>query len=157
MRGIFFCTVDVIKICRFNPAYAGNIFVYARFRCFVEVQPRVCGEYMYLMHLSVLQIGSTPRMRGICSYSPSSIVSIRFNPAYAGNIENCIHHITKSKVQPRVCGEYRVVSSRNLFVVGSTPRMRGILISRERGQLLQRFNPAYAGNIFTLDLGFITI
>ena len=134
MRGIFFCTVDVIKICRFNPAYAGNIS--ACFGC------------------KIRQLGSTPRMRGICSYSPSSMVSIRFNPAYAGNINPLILFDSSIQVQPRVCGEYSKAQPKDERRTGSTPRMRGILQNVYICAILHRFNPAYAGNITPLSVSF---
>ena len=55
-----------------------------------KVQPRVCGEY-YMNNLTLnAVVGSTPRMRGIFCRTLSAILLIRFNPAYAGNIQSFV-------------------------------------------------------------------
>ena len=107
MRGICCWTKQNIARLRFNPAYAGNI----RRLCFEQVnqqvQPRVCGEYLYIVNSSNHGEGSTPRMRGIyCNFFETQKHS-RFNPAYAGNIHNFFILASCLQVQPRVCGEYR--------------------------------------------------
>ena len=65
-------------------------------------------------------------MRGIFNVSETLYLSIRFNPAYAGNINSHCALRYKSKVQPRVCGEYEIVDYKGVIEPGSTPRMRGI-------------------------------
>ena len=147
MRGICCWTKQNIARLRFNPAYAGNI----RRLCFEQVnqqvQPRVCGEYLYIVNSSNHGEGSTPRMRGIyCNFFETQKHS-RFNPAYAGNIDKQQSFQVRFQVQPRVCGEYvRILCGLN-EAIGSTPRMRGILKITLSWICACRFNPAYAGNI----------
>ena len=127
MRGILRLIMIQKLMGRFNPAYAGNIETFKRGCKISKVQPRVCGEYHVFDMRYQLAIGSTPRMRGISTAARYCRQLIRFNPAYAGNmvIMSSLPH--GSQVQPRVCGEYmdRGVAHEN--VIGSTPRMRGIL------------------------------
>ena len=91
--------------------------------------------------------GSTPRMRGIYTKEPDFVINIRFNPAYAGNILIRNDPELSTRVQPRVCGEYKEDDNGIDRITGSTPRMRGIYSDRAEDATKIRFNPAYAGNI----------
>ena len=147
MRGICRDFLATRPRCRFNPAYAGNIARATSRTCEKQVQPRVCGEYAITTTATIISVGSTPRMRGICSRLDSCSVLLRFNPAYAGNILGtlCTNH--QSQVQPRVCGEYWQSITKSISPLGSTPRMRGIYPQERKWYYRLRFNPAYAGNI----------
>ena len=87
-------------------------------------------------------------MRGISFSVRTSVLSPRFNPAYAGNMLSDPNPSRTGQVQPRVCGEYVVRSQSITDRTGSTPRMRGILMHSHLMHIDQRFNPAYAGNMF---------
>ena len=92
MRGIYPCRKTYRVILGFNPAYAGNIFFCSHVRSFAQVQPRVCGEYVVRSQSITDRTGSTPRMRGILLNKSIFDVTLRFNPAYAGNIPyNNVH------------------------------------------------------------------
>ena len=132
---------------RFNPAYAGNITALAEAVTLDKVHPRVCGEYLRSGQSMKDRTGSTPRMRGICNQGGWHVSRCRFNPAYAGNILQSSLSAHKTQVQPRVCGEYHRHHNIHLRILGSTPRMRGILTERSVITMFNRFNPAYAGNI----------
>ena len=86
MRGIFVFFVSSPILRRFNPAYAGNILPYVFACLWVQVQPRVCGEYLTRYPCVSTSLGSTPRMRGISYNTHFEHIHYRFNPAYAGNI-----------------------------------------------------------------------
>ena len=126
MRGIFLWLVGILWLIRFNPAYAGNIIIIDRCLSDFLVQPRVCGEYVDVKDWYDNLTGSTPRMRGILQGMAGSVVTSRFNPAYAGNMQWTPAASLISKVQPRVCGEYYVPLLCTIRIPGSTPRMRGI-------------------------------
>ena len=113
----------------------------------LKVQPRVCGEYASSPVLDMACPGSTPRMRGIYLIANIQRPLRRFNPAYAGNIDNSKTEITAKEVQPRVCGEYNGLMLKITIFIGSTPRMRGISKSDATTNKSFRFNPAYAGNM----------
>ncbi len=147
MRGIFRPVPGYPRLHRFNPAYAGNMGFYSDNYCFRQVQPRVCGEYIFSTRSFVSYEGSTPRMRGIWMPLEIRRITIRFNPAYAGNICSGLAGCSGSWVQPRVCGEYFSLSVACNVMGGSTPRMRGILCRIACCILPNGFNPAYAGNI----------
>ena len=147
MRGIFFRYSFRVTVHGFNPAYAGNIISSKVTNTSIQVQPRVCGEYVAIFSQLDLNTGSTPRMRGISCSCVCCSVNSRFNPAYAGNIILLIVQVRCFQVQPRVCGEYSKAQPKNERRTGSTPRMRGILRLIMIQKLMGRFNPAYAGNI----------
>ena len=106
MRGIFMQIREKRFAWRFNPAYAGNIAFFQSRKAVYQVQPRVCGEYLLPTPSPDLLLGSTPRMRGIYFHRSNPFFSIRFNPAYAGNISSPLPDGRPTEVQPRVCGEY---------------------------------------------------
>ena len=150
MRGILPNCVGYEVSSRFNPAYAGNIAAHIAHREDLQVQPRVCGEYPKNYLSAIMNLGSTPRMRGISFTNYAEMSRFRFNPAYAGNIVADIVVPVVCKVQPRVCGEYRNAKRCRGKRVGSTPRMRGIYDKFIYSDTDSRFNPAYAGNITML-------
>ena len=88
-------------------------------------------------------------MRGIFQPRSNATSYSRFNPAYAGNMLDDTYYDSADQVQPRVCGEYEVIQINIVSVIGSTPRMRGILILAINNIPIGRFNPAYAGNILS--------
>ena len=59
--------------------------------------------------------------------------------------QSSVHH---PAVHPRVCGEYESLMNFGSITAGSPPRMRGILVRQGRITHLDRFTPAYAGNMF---------
>ena len=77
---------------------------------------------------------------------------VRFNFAHAGNIVFLTESEVFKQVYPRVCGEYAPSCTVFVIVLGSTPRMRGISVCRKICDIPIRFNPAYAGNIFNLEM-----
>ena len=151
MRGIFFRYSFRVTVHGFNPAYAGNIISSKVTNTSIQVQPRVCGEYVAIFSQLDLNTGSTPRMRGISCSCVCCSVNSRFNPAYAGNIILLIVQVRCFQVQPRVCGEYSKAQPKNERRTGSTPRMRGIFMQIREKRFAWRFNPAYAGNIRSMQ------
>ena len=70
----------------------------------------------------------------------------RFIPACAGNTDRPLISICSITVHPRVCGEHLLAMRLLLSLVGSSPRVRGTLLSPDLSRLLSRFIPACAGN-----------
>ena len=147
VRGIFNCNSMDYNGFRFNPACAGNIGCQSAECDRAEVQPRLCGEYANNLVRLVLQIGSTPPVRGISITILNRITQTRFNPACAGNMRCCSMFEKVIQVQPRLCGEYGVMSGMYLQMTGSTPPVRGILSGGDAKLAIKRFNPACAGNM----------
>ena len=72
---------------RFTPAYAGNIRLGMPVLLLIQVHPRIRGEYRLWDMLIIIQVGSPPHTRGIWNYLNIIHPTIRFTPAYAGNME----------------------------------------------------------------------
>ena len=70
----------------------------------------------------------------------------RFIPACAGNSQTPIGFQPVWPVHPRVCGEQLLFDYNSLFVVGSSPRVRGTGEPCDLRDPRDRFIPACAGN-----------
>ena len=131
-----------------------------------SVHPRVCGEHTCFCDDDGEFIGSSPRVRGTLPLDGEVKKSLRFIPACAGNTSLlagpcnlppvhprvCGEHPDQqlppmpSSVHPRVCGEHPSLSPRNAVAIGSSPRVRGTLITSQSKTKNGRFIPACAGN-----------
>ena len=151
---------------RFIPACAGNGLRGAHPGGPAAVHPRVCGERIChsWIHLRgrgssprvrgtgiftmrrLTGTGSSPRVRGTGGPTDGDDIRIRFIPACAGNGgKNRPAHSSRA-VHPRVCGERPAVPELRFAANGSSPRVRGTGLGRDRGLLAIRFIPACAGN-----------
>ncbi len=108
--------------------------------------PRACGEQSFLLEITRLQYGSSPRMRGTAaSFGPPSGLG-RFIPAHAGNRPANWRPQRPERVHPRACGEQAQFALPFSTSGGSSPRMRG---TDEKDRIIlakNRFIPAHAGN-----------
>ena len=89
--------------------------------------PRACGEYFLLREPQNIRIGSPPRMRGIRKIDVFHHPCTGITPAHAGNTFVVMTRWATNEDHPRACGEYHVLRSGCILVLGSPPRMRGIL------------------------------
>ena len=71
--------------CRFIPACAGNSWRYRRTSRWLAVHPRVCGEQSTTRLATMLEFGSSPRVRGTAARVALLAFLGRFIPACAGN------------------------------------------------------------------------
>mgnify|MGYP004663036855 CR=1 FL=1 len=85
-RGIWFNWLIALQICRFTPAYAGNIAIVLFLIVAPEVHPRIRGEYFDDYKGQDVILGSPPHTRGIFVVVCVFLRGFRFTPAYAGNI-----------------------------------------------------------------------
>ncbi len=107
--------------------------------------PRACGANMRLAHGKLPPYGSSPRMRGEHVASALQCDHARIIPAHAGQTPCTCRASRRFSDHPRACGA-------NHFVVGvweaergSSPRMRGKLLSGGLTGALNRIIPAHAG------------
>ena len=91
-------------------------------------------------------IGSSPRVRGTLASAISMAFAERFIPAGAGNAAASAPRCRASSVHPRGCGERPMASRSYRGCTGSSPRVRGTLVSTSRREARPRFIPAGAGN-----------
>ncbi len=129
---------------RFIPAWAGNTVTPPGGVVLDPVHPRVGGEYRDQIKLDALNLGSSPRGRGIRAqhlraergdrFIPAwagntaydYAVPMRFIPAWAGNTARRGRWLPAMPVHPRVGGEYDSAEIRRCHCHGSSPRGRGI-------------------------------
>ena len=108
-----------------TPAYAGK----SAWRCSGIVpcwdHPRVCGEKLPCVHLTVQRLGSPPRMRGKERLLGSAPNPFGITPAYAGKSTPDRLFLYHLGDHPRVCGEKPGGRLRELVYPGSPPRVRG--------------------------------
>ena len=110
--------------------------------------PRVCGEHLVRPAPHVLNLGSSPRMRGTPVYGKQDALQTGIIPAYAGNTQHPMTRVLEAWDHPRVCGEHFRMPLRFGSVPGSSPRMRGTLRLTIFSEEIDGIIPAYAGNTF---------
>ncbi len=147
MRGTWSRFPDADLFLRFIPAYAGNIYFGAAELPHNSVHPRVCGEHKQKETRRGVAVGSSPRMRGTCTFMAGAMADQRFIPAYAGNMGTSRMLRSPEVVHPRVCGEHISSLIGIKLICGSSPRMRGTCNHNRRTYRGGRFIPAYAGNM----------
>ena len=131
---------------RFIPAGAGNTrksFVYS---LPTPVHPRRCGEHRSDFRVFSSANGSSPQVRGTRFHVTVSPLLIRFIPAGAGNTADKILRVHGFSVHPRRCGEHWTYHKNRAGEAGSSPQVRGTLLSQIRTARCGRFIPAGAGN-----------
>ena len=90
--------------------------------------------------------GSSPRVRGTRIVCSTDRVPERFIPASAGNAAaQSLPRIART-VHPRVCGERYWLRRNSIYLVGSSPRVRGTRRTNTSRTKPARFIPACAGN-----------
>ena len=117
---------EVLGLCRFIPARAGNTRPRSRGWSALSVHPRAGGEHV------VTESGHTRRSR--------------FIPARAGNTWGGYPPCLRSPVHPRAGGEHETPPGHDSRGGGSSPRGRGTRNRAQRRFSPKRFIPARAGN-----------
>ena len=146
VRGIPTQIENLALLTRITPACAGNTSLILD-----EVEshgdhPRVCGEYVEHQLLWDMVVGSPPRVRGILNRYPKVFRAMGITPACAGNTEANFAGASGLRDHPRVCGEYSCLLGPRQMVVGSPPRVRGILACFMAIFPYLGITPACAGN-----------
>ncbi len=131
---------------RFIPACAGNRPQIHPNTMLPPVHPRVCGEQAGISPCSECVVGSSPRVRGTACDTGRCARPSRFIPACAGNRPDADASEPSRPVHPRVCGEQLNQPVAHLRLPGSSPRVRGTVISSDPSIGRRRFIPACAGN-----------
>ena len=139
-RGIPSGSVGII------PAYAGNTMTLPATASHQWDHPRVCGEHSRSCSAKVPRGGSSPRMRGTRNRCAYGVGRHGIIPAYAGNTRCCWPSCWCCRDHPRVCGEHSTFVDGRACEVGSSPRMRGTLLSGNISSKIMGIIPAYAGN-----------
>ena len=93
--------------------------------------------------------GSSPRMRGAPVYDWLGKRLDGIIPAYAGSTSSRGRRTRRERDHPRVCGEHPHTRKTDVFMAGSSPRMRGARRRHCRDQPCAGIIPAYAGSTWS--------
>ncbi len=146
VRGTEVVIDDRLARDRFIPAGAGNSSPARAASSTGSVHPRGCGEQLIGQRCVLLELGSSPRVRGTGHLHRVPDDAVRFIPAGAGNSHRHIREHRNTPVHPRGCGEQTNGLPMGQNHRGSSPRVRGTVERHELQRLCDRFIPAGAGN-----------
>ena len=156
MRGALYRSLFPLGRVGIIPAYAGSTICAYRIHTGSRDHPRVCGEHLWRGRYTMLEWGSSPRMRGARPSTSRNVRKIGIIPAYAGSTTCRSRPCWMGGDHPRVCGEHPPVLSRQAGFSGSSPRMRGALGKRRVGVRRAGIIPAYAGSTPRSAMPFLT-
>ena len=108
--------------------------------------PRVCGEHLDGSDPARNVLGSSPRVRGTRRFLGQGGSVEGIIPACAGNTMMHVKFQDGTRDHPRVCGEHFEDQNASAANEGSSPRVRGTLMKRERHLANLGIIPACAGN-----------
>ena len=130
---------------RITPACAGTTTRHNLPKVATWDHPRVCGDYD--AHAATISghAGSPPRVRGLRSACSCAHRPHRITPACAGTTSRRAACVSLSWDHPRVCGDYAAVKGKIDNLVGSPPRVRGLLSASYAAVVGDRITPACAG------------
>ena len=126
MRGILSVNFGYLLDCRNTPADAGNTLNIQSNQFNLRKHPRGCGEYYNKSMTTKQELETPPRMRGIPSFTLSTVPNNGNTPADAGNTNTTLSVSSKRKKHPRGCGEYDKYKALLTLSEETPPRMRGI-------------------------------
>ena len=126
VRGLRSHRADFLKPSRYNPACVGTTNSAAHQRRRQSIQPRVCGDYLRRKTGLGHATDTTPRVRGLHLNSYQFKYESRYNPACAGTTRGSQEPERRAAIQPRVCGDYSLISELIYRTGDTTPRVRGL-------------------------------
>ena len=126
VRGLLSVVEVILNSYRYNPACAGTTSTNCQNCKSIEIQPRVCGDYVTPNLFHPLFIDTTPRVRGLRLTILARATLSRYNPACAGTTLPSLRPVRLVSIQPRVCGDYSTNSAISSAVYDTTPRVRGL-------------------------------
>ncbi len=106
----------------------------------------MCGECLFEHAQRERSEGSSPRVRGMLRPRPRRRPRRGIIPACAGNAIAELGHDRAATDHPRVCGECLRCRLAKIDDRGSSPRVRGMLITPPSGRGTRGIIPACAGN-----------
>ena len=127
------------------PAHAGLTKVKSAIMVGCRDHPRACGAHIKQTYNKSLAMGSSPRMRGSPIFFKSSPLVTGIIPAHAGLTIHIKNIFNSNRDHPRACGAHKKKRRRKTAKKGSSPRMRGSLLSSILSVQRIGIIPAHAG------------
>ena len=131
---------------RFIPTRVGNTSSVLIMTWVSSVHPHACGEYWLPQIQAPEGRGSSPRVWGILAPGLFYLLRIRFIPTRVGNTHVHRRGQRRHTVHPHACGEYMLISWPTRSIIGSSPRVWGILRIVALLARCGRFIPTRVGN-----------
>ena len=127
------------------PAHAGLTILLPPFTSLAWDHPRACGAHAVVLILTVVGMGSSPRMRGSRHAHRSASHRRGIIPAHAGLTIFVYIQVSHRWDHPRACGAHVFSSPADIGGWGSSPRMRGSLHDEIQTGFVCGIIPAHAG------------
>ena len=145
MRGSQFYYPKFQNIVGIIPAHAGLTDGPRFYADAVRDHPRACGAHVALNTIFATGMGSSPRMRGSLGDCLEDVLAAGIIPAHAGltHRPNCGNRLRRD--HPRACGAHLMGGIPQLYLSGSSPRMRGSPSSISVPIVRTGIIPAHAG------------
>ena len=127
------------------PAHAGKTPAHYCSQHQSRAHPRACGENRSGSHVLNADQGSSPRMRGKPWRNDGAESGWGLIPAHAGKTCRRAVPTVFHRAHPRACGENGDDERCNIFMQGSSPRMRGKHATSSEARGAVGLIPAHAG------------
>ena len=105
----------------------------------------MCGDYSAWSRLPACILGSPPRVWGLRSWRIASFLSLRITPTCVGTTRLLSALLLLSRDHPHVCGDYGELTTLGMRVLGSPPRVWGLLIGQCRLLAASGITPTCVG------------
>ena len=125
VRGALKCGFAAVPGLRIIPACAGSTKRFSSTEMPFRDHPRMCGEHLATLLLSVTAGGSSPHVRGAPSERRKASSTRGIIPACAGSTCRANGRTGRSWDHPRMCGEHSGEPWLLSPVGGSSPHVRG--------------------------------
>ena len=145
MREPPLCAPPVHASPGITPACAGTTLRYTLPEISAWDHPRVCGNHLRSTSITLLSLGSPPRVREPPSDNEQKVSGARITPACAGTTVLVKGHSRRFRDHPRVCGNHIGPSLLAVGNTGSPPRVREPLLVKMPIAVESRITPACAG------------
>ena len=150
MRGIYEWGVTMKAEGRIIPAGAEH-FCVALSPCWSpRDHPRRCGAFTATRETDSGVEGSSPQVRGTYLIRSPGFCAFGIIPAGAGHFFRCIGAVYCDGDHPRRCGALKDGVLTSCSIGGSSPQVRGTLVSLRFDAFLLRIIPAGAGHLASI-------
>ena len=128
------------------PACAGSTLRILHCPCGVRDHPRMCGEHRVLVLCEIVELGSSPHVRGALEEMIKGGAERGIIPACAGSTWGSAVSTWTPWDHPRMCGEHEPCFSQLYTTGGSSPHVRGARLAEGARADDHGIIPACAGS-----------
>ena len=139
----------VALLVRFIPTGVGRAIGSRSLRCVTAVHPHGCGACRMSNQLPCSLNGSSPRVWGVQPHWAAHGQKLRFIPTGVGRAARVTRPGLPGPVHPHGCGACLPPDSSTMPVIGSSPRVWGVLADLPLQEHLSRFIPTGVGRAST--------